>query len=106
LSDALRFRDVGKGWRQPGGGEREVSLDHLRDRKGATDFARGTLAAADALVRYLDSADWRFETIARWRPTRRIAVHSCPSCTSGKARSKSAPSAETAAGSSAVATSS
>ena len=46
---------------------REVMLYHLRDRTGATDFARGTLVSETGEVKYLQPEDWKIQTAQHWK---------------------------------------
>ena len=41
---------------------REVMFYHLRNKTGATDFARGTVVSESGEVRYLKPEDWRIRT--------------------------------------------
>ncbi|MFQ5929327.1 MAG: lipocalin-like domain-containing protein [Acidobacteriota bacterium] len=46
---------------------REVMLYHLRDKTGATDFARGTLVSSTGKVRYLKPEAWNIQRTATWK---------------------------------------
>lgn len=47
--------------------DREIMLYRLRDKKGETDFALGTLVSKTGAVRYLKPEDWEIQTTANWR---------------------------------------
>ena len=46
---------------------REVMLYHLRNRAGATDFARGTLVSETGEVKHLKPEDWRIQSTQTWK---------------------------------------
>ncbi len=46
---------------------REVMLYRLRDRSGATDFARGTLVSASGAARYLAPDEWTVRATKTWK---------------------------------------
>ena len=48
---------------------REVMLYHLRNKTGATDFARGTVVSESGEVRYLKAEDWRIQSTQTWEST-------------------------------------
>ncbi|MGH2668721.1 MAG: lipocalin family protein [bacterium] len=46
---------------------REIMLYRLRDRSGATDFARGTLVSASGVARYLAPDEWTVRATKTWK---------------------------------------
>jgi len=46
---------------------REIMLYVLRDRRGGTDFARGTVVSPQGQARYLGPADWELRVTRRWK---------------------------------------
>ena len=46
---------------------REVMFYHLRNKTGATDFARGTVVSESGEVRYLKPEDWRIQSTQTWK---------------------------------------
>ena len=53
----------------------EIMLYHLRNRSGASDFARGTWISRTGEARYLEAGEWSVEVTAHWTSPATGAVY-------------------------------